>query len=96
MPMSATAASLHISLSDSLKQRVKERVEEEHFSNPSDYVRALIREDLKRRDEKRLEAMLLESLESGPGVTVGTPEWDEFWNRIEAKIESKRKIIEQA
>jgi antitoxin ParD1/3/4 len=89
--MLMSTATLHISLSDSLKQRVKERVKEEHFSNPSDYVRALIREDLKRRDEQRLEAMLLEGLASGPGVTAGTPEWDEFWKKLYARVEADRK-----
>jgi len=49
MPMSTT--SMNISLPESLKDFVKERVEEEHYSNPSDYVRALIREDQKHRDE---------------------------------------------
>jgi antitoxin ParD1/3/4 len=84
-----STATLHISLSDALKRRVKERVEEEHFSNPSDYVRALIREDLKRRDERRLEQMVLEGLASGPGVAVGTPEWEEFWKMIQAQAENK-------
>jgi antitoxin ParD1/3/4 len=46
---------LHISLPDSLKKYVQERVAEKHYSNPSDYVRALIREDQKRHDEERLE-----------------------------------------
>lgn len=87
--MKMSTASLHISLSKSLKQRVKDRVEEEHFSNPSDYVRALIRDDLKRRDEQRLEKMLLEGLASGPGITLGSPEWESFWKSIEARVESK-------
>ena len=40
-----------ISLPEPLKEYVKERVAEEHYSNPSDYIRALIREDQKRREE---------------------------------------------
>ena len=36
-----------------MKEYVKERVEEKHYSNPSDYVRTLIRDDQKRRDPKR-------------------------------------------
>ena len=52
MRMSTTT--LHISLPESLKEFVKERVTEQHYSNPSDYIRALIREDQKRRDEERL------------------------------------------
>ena len=87
--MNMGTVTMHISLPDSLKRFVKERVEEEHYSNPSDYVRVLIREDQKRRDEKRLEQMVLEGLASGPGATVGTPEWEAFWSRLQAQNEKK-------
>ncbi len=69
---------MQISLPDSLKRFVKERVEEEHYSNPSDYVRALIREDQKRRDERRLEQMILEGLASGPGIPMTPEEWNKL------------------
>ena len=69
---------MQISLPDSMKRFVKERVEEEHYSNPSDYVRALIREDQKRRDERRLEQMVLEGLASGPGIPMTREEWNKL------------------
>jgi antitoxin ParD1/3/4 len=86
-----STSTMHISLPESLKQFVKEQVEKDHYSNPSDYMRALIRAEQKRQAEQRLEAMLLEGLASGPGVTAGTPEWDEFWKKIYARVESDRK-----
>jgi antitoxin ParD1/3/4 len=86
-----STSTMHISLPESLKQFVKEQVEKDHYSNPSDYMRALIRAEQKRQAEKRLEEMLLEGLESGPGMTLDSPEWDAFWERIEARIESKVK-----
>ncbi len=87
--MISNTVTLHISLSDSLKRRVKDRVEEEHFSNPSDYIRALIREDLKSHDGMRLEKMIVEGLESGRGVTVGSPEWKKFWKQLHTEEKSK-------
>lgn len=68
-----TTTSLNISLPEALKEFVHERVAEKTYSNPSDYVRALIREDQKRRAEEKLEQLLLEGLESGPAqpVTAG-------------------------
>ena len=60
-----TTTSMNISLPQSLKDFVMERVAEKAYSNPSDYVRALIREDRKRRAEERLEQLLLEGLQSG-------------------------------
>ena len=84
-------SSLHISLPDALKQFVKERVEQAHFSNPSDYVRSLIREDQKRRDRQKLETMLLEALASGEGATLGSQEWEDIWKKIETRHENQKK-----
>jgi antitoxin ParD1/3/4 len=58
---------MNISLPDSLKEYVKERAEEERYSTLSDYMRSLIREDMRRRDEQKLERMLLEGVRSGRG-----------------------------
>jgi antitoxin ParD1/3/4 len=54
--------SLHISLPETLKEFVLKRVEEGAFSNPSDYVRALIRANRARCQE--LDRLLLEGLGS--------------------------------
>jgi antitoxin ParD1/3/4 len=77
---------MHISLPESLKEYVRQRVAEEHYSNPSDYVRALIREDQKRRDEERLERMLIEGLESGSGVPMTDGEWKALRKKVQARV----------
>jgi putative addiction module CopG family antidote len=46
--------SLNISLPRVLKEYVEQRVEEDAYSTPSEYVRALIREDQKRQDRQEL------------------------------------------
>lgn len=70
-------SSLNISLPQAMKTFIEQRVEEDHYSTPSEYVRALIREDQKRQETRKLEAMLVESLQSGEAIEV-TPEfWDE-------------------
>jgi antitoxin ParD1/3/4 len=61
-------------------------MDEEHYSNASDYVRSLIREDQKQRDEKKLEQMLLEGVRSGRGMEIGSREWDAFWDDIKTRI----------
>lgn len=82
---------IHISLPESLKEYMDERVTKEHYSTLSDYIRALVREDQKRHAEERLEKLLLEGLESGCGVQYGTKEWDAFWQRIHARINKARE-----
>lgn len=61
---------MNVSLPETLKEYVQDRVSEGIFSNPSDYVRALIREDMQRRAEDRLENLLLEGLNSGPAHPI--------------------------
>ena len=86
-----TTKTIHISLPESLKEYVDERVNEEHYATLSDYIRALVREDQKRRAEERLEKLLLEGLESGRGVEVGSKEWNALWERIHTRINKARE-----
>lgn len=55
--------SLNISLPDPLKAYVEERVSSGDFGTPSEFIRNLIRQD-KERHRTRLEAELLEALET--------------------------------
>ncbi|MCY7274238.1 MAG: type II toxin-antitoxin system ParD family antitoxin [Phormidesmis sp. CAN_BIN44] len=66
--------SLNISLPKPMKEFIETRVVEDQYSTPSEYLRALIREDQKRREDQKLEALLLESLQSGESIEV-TPEY---------------------
>jgi antitoxin ParD1/3/4 len=86
-----STTTLHISLPESLKKYVQERVAEKHYSNPSDYVRALIREDQKRRDEERLEQMLLEGFQSGPGKLMTLEEWQKLREEVYARIKKQER-----
>ena len=53
---------MNISLPESMKAFVRERAESADFSNPSDYIRTLIRAD---KAQAELEALLLDGLNSG-------------------------------
>lgn len=70
--MTTMNVSLPGSLRDFITARAKGR-----FGSVSEYVRELIRADQSREAEERLEALLLDGLESGDPVEV-TPE---FWER---------------
>ena len=59
MPMT----SLNISLPDQLKAYVEDRVASGDFGTPSEFIRALIREDKEQR-HSRIEAELLEALQT--------------------------------
>jgi antitoxin ParD1/3/4 len=67
--------SLNVSLPKVLKDYVEGQVSEGGFSTPSEYVRALIREDQKRRAQEKLEALLAKGLKSGELAEAGPGYW---------------------
>jgi antitoxin ParD1/3/4 len=80
--MQMNTKTMHISLPESLIESAKTQAHEGKFSNLSDYVRSLIREDLRRREEQKLEEMLLAGVRSERGMEVGSKQWKEFRKRL--------------
>jgi antitoxin ParD1/3/4 len=82
-PMSTTT--LHISLPETLKEFALKRVEDGAYSNPSDYVRTLIRADWQRH--QKLEARRrdiqvgIDELDRGEGIPG-----EEVFSRLEEKF----------
>lgn len=60
---------MNISLPDSMRVFVEDTLADDGYGSASEYVRDLIRADQKRRNEKRLETLLLERLQSGDDET---------------------------
>ena len=81
---------MNVSLPETLKEYVQERVAEGIYSNPSDYVRALIRTDMKRRGREELAALLLEGLNSGEPEEVTPAYLAERRREVEEIIARKR------
>lgn len=74
-------ASMNISLPDQMKSWVEENVQTGRYSNASDYVRDLIRQDHMKL--QRLREALIEGENSGPSSSLD----------IEAFIASKKKSL---
>jgi antitoxin ParD1/3/4 len=89
--MERNTTNLSISLPKGMKDRIKRRVKDDHFGTPSDYLRSLVREDLRHRDEERLEHALLEGLQSGRGTDItAKADWKKFWSNIDAHRDTRR------
>ena len=78
--MPRQTSTMTISLPKHLKEFVRERSHTAHYGTPSDYIRGLIREDLKRLEQERLEAELLKGMRSGKSI----PMTQEAWKRLRA------------
>lgn len=58
------STTMNVSLPEQMKNFVEERLESGGYGSVSEYVRELIREDQKRREEEKLEKLLLSRLQS--------------------------------
>jgi antitoxin ParD1/3/4 len=82
--------SMNISLPDSLKKFVDGQIAEGRYSSVSEYVRELIRADEKRKAEDRLEAMLLEGLDS-PETELKPSDWADIRKQALARLEARKQ-----
>lgn len=73
---------LNISLPDTMKAEVEEIVATEGYGNTSEFFRDLVRDFLRKRDERKLEALILEGLNSGEPTLL-----------TKADIEQARQIV---
>jgi antitoxin ParD1/3/4 len=55
---------MNVSLPESMKAYVDERVEQDEYGTASEYIRDLIRSDQRTRAQRQLEKVLLERIES--------------------------------
>jgi antitoxin ParD1/3/4 len=78
---------MNITLPEPMRQYIEEQINSGSYGTASEYMRALIRDDQKRKAHERLEALLLEGLDSGDPIEA-TPE---FWRDLRGRIEERRK-----
>jgi antitoxin ParD1/3/4 len=82
---------INISLPDPLKTFVEEQVDASGYSTVSEYLRALIREDQKRRAQERLETLLLEGLESGKASSLTKKDMGKVRRAVKARVVKRKK-----
>jgi len=83
-------ATMNISLPGSLKDFAHAQTQTKNYSNPSDYVRSLIRADKEKKETQlHIESLLLEGLNSGEPISVTPKYWEEKKARLKKEIQEK-------
>ncbi len=83
-------ATMNISLPDAMKSFVEDQAAKRGFETVSEYVRSILREVQERHAEReRIDALLLEGLNSGPPEPMTDQDWD--FIRSEARRRAARK-----
>ena len=69
---------MNISLPEQLKEFVEGQVGSGRYSSVSEYVRDLIRDDEKRKAQEKLEALLIEGIQSGDATEMTRQDWSDI------------------
>jgi antitoxin ParD1/3/4 len=81
--MARKLSTMNISLPASMRGFIAKRMEAEGFANTSEYMRSLVRRE-EARVEANLKELVLEGLNSGPGVPLTREFMDEIMRRVRA------------
>ena len=81
---------MNIALPEPMKHFVQGRVSEGGYSSVSEYIRELIRADQKRKVEERIDALLLEGLDSGEPIAVTKEYWEEKKRKLTERLGKTR------
>lgn len=85
-------ATISISLPDSMQAFIEERVSEGGYTTTSDYFRELVLEDQKRKAQEKLEALLLEGLDSGESTAMTRHDWAEIRQAVHERIAQRDPV----
>jgi antitoxin ParD1/3/4 len=69
---------VQVSLPEPLKEFIDGLVAEGSFKDSSEYLRNLIDRDREAREKTRVEALLIEGLDSGPSTPMTPEDWEEI------------------
>lgn len=81
---------MNISLPDQLKEFVDGQVGSGRYSSVSEYVRDLIRDDEKRKAQDKLEALLMEGIQSGEPTEMTQQDWADIRREAAKQFEERR------
>ncbi len=81
---------MNVSLPDPLKEFVDDQVASGRYSSVSEYVRELIREDEKRKAQTKLDALLLEGIQSGDPTEMTRQDWEDIRRQALVRLKAHK------
>lgn len=82
---------MNVSLPEDLKRWVDEQVESGGYGTASEYLRDMLRRARERQLRHRIDAMLIEAVESGANVTLDDRDWTSIRSAARASVKPKRR-----
>lgn len=82
---------MNISLPPTLKEWVEEQVNRRGFGTASEYIRQVLREEQERQVRQRIDAALIEGIESGPSTPMTRKDWDDLRQEGRRSLAKRKK-----
>jgi antitoxin ParD1/3/4 len=82
-------STLNISLPETMRAFVEEKIKNEGYGTISEYVRELIRADQKRKEQTELEAVLVKALKRGEPAELTEQVWLDMKQRVRNSLKTK-------
>jgi antitoxin ParD1/3/4 len=83
--------SMNISLPEAMKEYIEAKVAAGGYGTASEYIRELVRAAQKREAEDKLEALLLEGINSGPATPMTEADWEEHRQKLREHIARRQR-----
>lgn len=74
-----------------MRAYVEEQVANGGYSTLSEYFRELVRQDQKRKAQERLEALLVEGLESGTATPITDRDWEDIRQTVRERVAKRQQ-----
>lgn len=87
----ATPTSMNISLPESMRRWVEQRIEAEGYGTASEYFRALVRNDQRRRAHEETDRKLVDALEGGAAAELTPKDWQDIRAAVRQRLAAKAK-----
>ena len=84
-------ATLNISLPETMKAEVENVVATEGYGNTSEFFRDLVRDYLKERQARKLEALILEGISSGESTPLTKEDFERIKERGINRIQKRNR-----
>lgn len=87
----ADTTTMHISLPKTMKTFVEDILTQEGYGTTSEYVKALIRADQKRKEAEELEQVLLKAITNGEAEELTDDVWNNLKDKVQKQITKNKK-----
>lgn len=82
---------MNISLPETMKSFVENTLTTDGYGTASEYVRDLIRADQKKKEQEKLEQVLLKALNSGETAELNEQVWESLKAKVRSNLEAGKK-----